>query len=82
MKYETINDQSIINKLYRPGKVQEQILDFHDSEDRIRKLIFEEGEYTCIKSAQTSFINAIKALNLKGSICARILAGNLYIIKL
>lgn len=82
MKYETINDQSIINKLYRPGRIQEQILDFHDSDDRIRKLIFEEGEYTCIKSAQTSFINAIKALNLKGSICARVLAGNLYIIKL
>lgn len=82
MKYETINDQSIINKLYRPGRIQEQILDFHESDDRIRKLIFEEGEYTSIKSAQTSFINAIKALNLKGSICARVLAGNLYIIKL
>ena len=82
MKYETINDQSIINKLYRPGRIQEQILDFHDSDDRIRKLIFEEGEYTGVKSAQTSFIHAIKALNLKGSICARVLAGNLYIIKL
>lgn len=82
MKYETINDQSIINKLYRPGKVQAQILDFHTSDDRIRRLIFEEGEYTCVKSAQTSFINAIKALNLKGSICARVLIGELYLIKL
>ena len=82
MKYETVNNLSIINKLYRPGRVQEQVLDFHNSDDRIRKLIFEEGEYTCIKSAQTSFINAIKPLNLKDSICARVLAGELYIIKL
>lgn len=82
MRYETINDMSIVNKFYRPGRVQEQILDFHKSDDRIRKLIFEEGEYTCPRSAQTSFINAIKSLNLKGSICARVLAGELYIIKL
>jgi predicted ribosome quality control (RQC) complex YloA/Tae2 family protein len=82
MKYETINDQSIINKVYRPGRIQEQVLDFHNSDDRIRKLIFEEGEYTGIKSTQTSFIHTIRNLNLKGSICARVLAGELYLIKL
>lgn len=82
MRYETISDMSIINKFYHPGRVQEQALDFHKSDDRIRKLIFEESEYTNTKSAQTSFINAIKSLNLKGSICARVLAGELYIIKL
>lgn len=82
MRYETVTNLPTVNKLYRPGKIQEQILDFHNSDDRIRRLIFEEGEYSSTKSAQTSFINAIKSLNLKGSICARVLAGELYIIKL
>lgn len=82
MRYETVTDLPTVNKLYRPGRVQEQILDFHKSDDRIRKLIFEEGEYTSVRSAQSSFINAINSLKLFGSMRARILAGELYLIKL
>ena len=51
MRYETVTNLSTVNKLYRPGRVQEQILDFHNSDDRIRKLIFEEGEYASVRSA-------------------------------
>ena len=82
MKYEKITDQTIINKLYRPGKVQDHILNFHQSNDRVRKLIFEKGEYLDVRSAQSSFAACLKRMNMGHAIKARILEGNLYLIKI
>ena len=82
MKYEKITDQTIINKLYRPGKVQDQILNFHQSDDRVRKFIFEKGEYLDVRSSQSSFTACLKRMELGHVIKARILEVNLYLIKI
>lgn len=82
MRYETINDPVLINKLYRPRKIQAQVLDFHDSNDRVRRIVYEEGEYQNAKNAQTTFLSAIRKLRLQPTMKACILEGRLYLIKL
>lgn len=81
MRIEKITDQELVHKLYRTGKIQRTLLEFHsDPELRVVRLHFEPSEYASSRSAHSSYINAIKRLNLP--IKARVLDGNLYLIKL
>lgn len=80
MKYEKITDENIINKLYRPCKVQKIVMEFHDSPDKVWRLSFKSHEYGNTRTAQTSYSHAIKSLGYRMK--ARILDGKLYLIKL
>lgn len=79
MTHEKITDPNIINKLYRPCKVQKHVIAFHESEDDVWRLKFASGEYHSTRAAQTSYSHAIKTLGF--SMKARILDGELYLIK-
>lgn len=81
MTFEQVNDHGIVNKLYRPTKIQKALIEMHDSDCKVFKVTFSEGEYSSVRSAQTSWYNCIRKLgffNMK----ARIFDGVLYIIKL
>ena len=80
MTHTIVSDMETINKLYRPGKVQKDVILFHESSDRVWRMNFEPFEYKDVRSAQTSYHNAIKRLGM--NMRARILDGKLYLIKL
>lgn len=81
MKYEHVhNYEEIINKAYKPAKVQQMVLDFWESSDQVVKVIPSPGEYKSTSSMQSSHRAAIRRLNLP--IAARIISGELYLIKL
>lgn len=81
MKFESVNDPSIVNKLYRPTKIQKSLMLMHQSESKVFRVILSDGEYTTIRSAQASWHNCIKKLGFH-NMKARVFNGVLYIIKL
>ena len=81
MKFESVNDPSIVNKLYRPTKIQKNLMLMHQSESKVFRVILSDGEYTTIRSAQASWHNCIKKLGFR-NMKARVFGGILYIIKL
>lgn len=81
MKYEKVNDPGIVNKLYRPTKIQKALMEMHESDSKVFRVTFSAGEYSGLRSAQTSWANCIKKLGFF-DMKARIFNGALYIIKL
>lgn len=79
MRLEKVSSD-ITNKLFRATKLQATLNEFARMEDTIVKCVFEPGEYSSIKSAQSSYYTAIKRSGYH--MTARILNGELYLIKL
>lgn len=79
MKRIEIVDEAIVNKLFRPGKVQSVVEEFHASDSKVVRVLLGEGEYSTLSSAQASYRNAIKRLGY--SMLSRTYNGNLYLIK-
>lgn len=70
----------ITNKLFRATKLQVMLNEFARMDDTVVKCVLEPGEYSSIKSAQSSYYTAIKRSGHR--MTARILNGELYLIKL
>lgn len=82
MKYEKVNDVSLSNKLFHPTRLQKNIIAMHeDPTCRVFKVILAPGEYANVRSAQSSHAGCIRKLGFN-NMKARILNGELYIIKL
>lgn len=79
MRLEKV-DQGVVNKLYAPGKVQKILDEFLKMDCLAVKIVLDNGEYSNIRSAQSSYHGTIKRMGLP--IKARILAGDLYLIKI
>ena len=71
--------KEMVNKLYAPYKLQKALDEFLAMDCLIVKVELDDGEYSNIRSAQSSYHGAIRRLGLP--IKARILAGDLYLIK-
>lgn len=81
MKFEKVNDPGIVNKLYRPTKIQKALIEMHDSDCKVFKVTFSDSEYSSVRSAQASWHSCIKKLGFF-NMRARVFDGVLYIIKL
>lgn len=79
MKFEPV-DLSTANKLYKPTKLQTILDEFMAKDDLAVRCILAPGEYKNPRSAQSSFATAIK--KLRHPVAARILNGELYLIKI
>ena len=79
MRFEKVSSD-IINKLFRATKLQVMLNEFARMDDTVVKCVLEPGEYSSIRSAQSSYYTAIK--RYKYRMTARILNGELYLIKL
>ena len=79
MKFESVNPETV-NKLYKPTKLQIILDEFMRSDALAVRCIMEPGEYANASSAQSSYHAAIKRLGYP--IAARILNGDMYLIKL
>lgn len=79
MKLERINLE-IVNKLYKSTKLQTVLDEFMASDAIAVRCVFEPGEYSSTASAQSSYRNAIRRLGYP--IAARVLKGDMYLIKL
>ena len=79
MKFESVNPETV-NKLYKPTKLQTILDEFMRSDALAVRCIMEPGEYANARSAQSSYHAAIKRLGYP--IAARILNGDMYLIKL
>ena len=79
MRFENVN-QETQNKLFRLTKLQAVLHEFHNSPEKAVKIIFDPGEYMTAHSAQSAYTQAIK--RAKYAMKARILNGELYLIKL
>lgn len=79
MKFERVSPETV-NKLYKPTKLQTILDEFMRSDAQAVRCVMSEGEYANASSAQSSYHNAIKRLGYP--IAARILNGDMYLIKL
>lgn len=79
MKFESVSTETV-NKLYKPTKLQTVLDEFMRSDALAVRCIMEPGEYANASSAQSSYHAAIKRLGYP--IAARILNGDMYLIKL
>lgn len=79
MKFESVSTETV-NKLFKPTKLQTVLDEFMRSDALAVRCIMEPGEYANASSAQSSYHNAIKRLGYP--IAARILNGDMYLIKL
>lgn len=79
MRLEKV-EQEISNKLFRATKLQATLEEFMKMDDLIARCVFEPGEYSSVRSAQSSYYTAIKRCGYH--MTARILNGELYLIKL
>ena len=79
MKFERVSPETV-NKLYKPTKLQTILDEFMRSDAQAVRCVMSEGEYANASSAQSSYHNAIKRLGYP--IAARILNGDIYLIKL
>lgn len=81
MKLIPVTDDTIVNKLYKPARIQRECLSFMDSPHQVMQVLISPGEYVSgVKGAQISYSQAIKRLHLNCK--ARVLEGSLYLIKL
>ena len=81
MKFEKVNDPALVNRLFRPTKLQSALMAIHKSDGQVFKVILSDDEYATIRSAQASYHNCIKKLGFR-YMKARVFGGSLYIIKL
>lgn len=79
MRLEKVTSDTA-NKLFRATKLQITLNEFARMDDAVVKCVLEPGEYTNVKSAQSSYYTAIKRCGYH--MTARILKGELYLIKL
>lgn len=79
MKFESVSTETV-NKLFKPTKLQTVLDEFMRSDALAVRCIMEPGEYSNASSAQSSYHAAIKRLGYP--IAARILNGDMYLIKL
>ncbi len=79
MKFQPVN-KSLINRLYKPTKLQAILDDFMESPHSAVECVFSEGEYVSVYSAQSSYGRAIRRLGLP--VTARVVRGHLYLVKL
>lgn len=79
MKFESVNPETV-NKLYKPTKLQTVLDEFMRSDALAVRCVMAPGEYANASSAQSSYHAAIKRLGYP--IAARILNGDMYLIKL
>lgn len=78
MRFESVSDE-LVNKLYRPTKLQIVLDEFTQSNDLAVRLVIHPGEYANLRSAQSSYMRAIRRLHYP--IAVRTLNGGLYLIK-
>ena len=79
MKFESVSTETV-NKLFKPTKLQTVLDEFMRSDALAVRCIMEPREYANASSAQSSYHAAIKRLGYP--IAARILNGDMYLIKL
>lgn len=79
MKLQPVGDE-IVNKLYKPGKIQAILDEFMRSDANAVKVLLGDGEYKNISSAQSSYHISIRRMGYP--IIARTYKGDLYLVKL
>lgn len=79
MKFEVV-DRDAICKGYKYCKVQKRVEEFNRMDCNAVRCVLDDGEYTNMASAQSSFSSTIKKLGYR--MRARVIEGNLYLIKL
>lgn len=79
MKFESVSP-SIVNKLYKPTKLQTVLDEFMRRDDLCVRCVLAPGEYANTDSAQASYYNAVKRLHYP--IAVRIINGDMYLIKI
>lgn len=79
MRLERVSSE-IVNRLFRATKVQQSLDDFSRMDDNVVRCVLAPGEYTTIRSAQQVYQKAIQRMGYR--MVARVLAGDLYLIKL
>ena len=79
MKFESVPSE-IVNKLYKPTKLQTILDEFMRSDALAVRCVMAPGEYANASSAQSSYHVAIKRLGYP--IAARVLNGDMYLIKI
>lgn len=79
MKLESVS-QEIVNKLYKPSKLQTILDEFMRSDTLAVRCVMAPGEYANATSAQSSYHTAIKRLGYP--IAARVFNGDMYLIKI
>lgn len=79
MKLESVS-QEVVNKLYKPGKLQTVLDEFMSSDALAVRCVMAPGEYANAASAQSSYHAAIK--RLRYPIVARTFNGDMYLIKI
>lgn len=79
MRFESVPSE-IVNKLYKPTKLQKILDEFMSSDAPAVRCVMAPGEYSNASSAQSSYHTAIKRLGYP--IAARVLNGDMYLIKI
>ena len=79
MKFEPVNPETV-NKLYKPAKLQTILDEFMRSDALAVRCVMAPGEYANASSAQSSYHAVIK--RLRYPIAARVLNGDMYLIKI
>lgn len=70
----------VVNKLYRPTKIQRTLDEFSQMDAPAVKVAFEPGEYKNTASAQSTYYRAIR--RFKYPMKVQVSKGELYLIKL
>lgn len=78
MKLQPVGDE-IVNKLYKPGKIQAVLDEFMRSDAHAVRVLLNDGEYKNMNSAQSSYTVSIKRMGYP--IIARTYKGCLYLVK-
>ena len=79
MKLEPVS-MEVVNKSYRPTKIQRTLDEFSQMDAQAVKVAFEPGEYKNAASAQSTYYRAIQ--RLKYPMKTQVSKGELYLIKL
>lgn len=79
MKFKRVTLETV-NKIYKPAKLQTILDEFMCSDALAVRCVMAPGEYANARSAQSSYHMAIKRLGYP--IAARVLNGDMYLIKL
>ena len=79
MKFEVVN-RDTIGRGYKYCRVQRMVEEFHQMDCNAVRCVLEDGEYANMASAQSSLSSTIKKLGYR--MRARVIEGNLYLIKL
>ena len=79
MKLEPVS-MEVVNKSYRPTKIQRILDEFSQMDAQAVKVAFEPGEYKNAASAQSTYFRAIQ--RLKYPMKVKVSRGELYLIKL